>query len=132
MSLELITAFQVRNDQGTIQIYEKDRLPFPPKRIFWITDVPKLSKRGGHAHIECYQFIFCVNGAVDIKVDGIDEAIRLNQDSWHGLFVPPMNWIDLRFIRPKSKIVVLASHEYAEGDYIRDYGKFKLLQNPIQ
>lgn len=121
-----------KNDKGTLQVYEKDCLPFVPKRIFWITDVPKLAKRGGHAHKECQQFIFCVNGGVEVKSDGFIDSAHMHQDSIWGLYIPPMTWIDIRFIRPRSKIVVLASMEYDENDYLRDYDEYKRLQDSIQ
>lgn len=127
----LIEAFTRPSDKGTILIYENDKLPFIPKRMFWIRDVPKLSKRGGHAHKQCEQFIICVNGGIDIRVYGKEEGIYLDDSSCVGLYIPPMNWIDIRFLRPKSKIVVLCSHGYSEEDYIRNFNDYVKLVNPV-
>src|SRR5574339_471228 len=120
------------NDKGSIHVYENENLPFIPVRMFWITNVPKLAKRGGHAHKVGQQFIVCVNGAVEINIHGEEESIHINQDSLHGLYLPPMKWIDIRFLRPKSKIVVLCSNWYNENDYIRSKDEFIKLQDSIQ
>lgn len=128
---EWIHSFTSVNDKGTLLVYEKKCLPFVPKRIFWVTDVPKLAKRGGHAHKECEQFLFCVNGGVEIKIDGQEDTYNINEHSLVGLYVPPMYWLDLRFLRPKSKIVVLCSHEYSEEEYLRNYDEFKRMANPV-
>jgi hypothetical protein len=128
----LVTAFRSGNEKGSVLVFEKQNLPFKPQRMFWITDVPRLTKRGGHAHKECSQFIVCVNGTISIDVYGMQDKIILDESSLVGLQVPPMNWIDLRFLRSKSKIVVLCSHEYNESEYIRDFNEFKrILENPV-
>ena len=125
-------AQNIYSAKGTIHVYQQDNLPFTPRRVFWITDVPKLTKRGGHAHKTGEQFIFCVNGGVEVKIDGCEDAIFLDQDSAIGVYLRPLDWVDIRFLRPKSKIVVLASNEYDESDYIRDYDEFKKLSNSLQ
>jgi len=103
---------------------EKD-LPFQPKRIFFVYNVPYSRVRGEHAHKQCHQYMIAVKGSVSIVVDdGKDrEECLLDQPSL-GLHLPPRIWGIQYKYSPEAILMVLASHEYDPDDYIRDYDEF--------
>ena len=88
-------------------------------------DVPTESSRGAHAHKELHQFIVCLSGSFDVAIDdGECQAnIHLNRP-WKGLHIPPMIWASEINFDPGTVCLVLASAEYDEADYIRDYSDY--------
>lgn len=114
---------------GTLTPIEFSDCPFVPRRLFWIQDVPLGAKRANHAHKECHQFIFMIEGDLNATLhykDGSDEVIKLEVGST--LYVPNMTFLVLYDISPDAIIGVLASHPYDVNDYIDDYwGEFKPL-----
>ena len=120
MSLPLITT-----EVGDLVVCDEVALPFDPKRVFFLYDIPAGESRGAHAHIECHQILVAVSGSFDVKLtDGIKErVIALNQPT-EGLHIPPGIWAAETNFSGGAICLVLTSHEYAEDDYIRDWGEF--------
>ena len=100
-------------------------LPFAPRRLFTVYDVPSESVRGAHAHRECAQFLVCLAGEVSCLVDdgSAREAIDLDTPEV-GLHIPPMVWGTQWKYTRNAVLLVLASHPYDADDYIRDYEEF--------
>ncbi len=42
------------DDDGTLVPIEFSELPFEPKRVFYVTNVPKGEERGNHAHFKSF------------------------------------------------------------------------------
>lgn len=103
-------------------------LPFTPERFFVVYDVPSQEVRGEHAHRACHQFLVCVKGSCAIVVDDGHQRDEVVLDSARlGLHLAPMVWgIQYRF-SPDAVLLVLASHRYDAGDYIRNYDEFLAL-----
>lgn len=100
-------------------------LPFTPKRMFTVWDVPSGAVRGRHAHRTCQQFLVCTHGSIRVQVEGREGDMEFILDSPHlGLYLPPMVWAELRGHSQGATLLVLASHAYDESDYIRDHGVF--------
>jgi len=113
-------------DIGFLSFFESEKdIPFAIKRIYYIYDVPKGIIRGFHAHKELRQFLFCVNGKIQITIDnGIrKEDIILNEPS-KGLIIEKGFWRTMEFLEENSVLMVAASDYYEENDYIRDYDEF--------
>jgi UDP-2-acetamido-3-amino-2,3-dideoxy-glucuronate N-acetyltransferase len=114
-----------RDLRGSLMAAEFTGLPFAPRRLFTVYDVPSESVRGAHAHRECAQFIVCLAGEVSCLVDdgSAREEIHLENPDV-GLHIPPMIWgTQWRYTRD-AVLLVLASHPYDAADYIRDYEEF--------
>lgn len=113
--------------KGELTILEKDSWPIDAKRIFFIQNVRKLAVRGNHAHKTTYQFIFPLAGAIDLNIDSPNGGWTFSLDSSgnEGVVVPPMNWLWLRILRPKTIVAVLCNEPYNEDEYIRDQGKYE-------
>ena len=111
--------------RGSLMAAEFAGLPFPPRRIFTVYDVPSESVRGAHAHRACSQFLICLAGGLSCLVDdgSAREEVRLASPDV-GLHIPPMIWgTQWRYSRD-AVLLVLASHPYDAADYIRDYEEF--------
>jgi dTDP-4-dehydrorhamnose 3,5-epimerase-like enzyme len=113
---------------GSIGVVEgRSLIPFEVKRFYFIRDVPRGATRGSHAHKNLHQLVIAVNGSVTVDLDdGIaTESFDLLGPNI-GLHVPPGYWRTLRDFAPDT---VVASTEYAESDYIRDYDAFLVWKN---
>lgn len=99
--------------------------PFVPKRLFLVHGVPSKSVRGEHAHFECHQFLIAVSGSVAVAVDdGKNRGSVVLDSPALGLYIPPLTWGSQYQFSNDAVLLVLASHEYNDADYIRDYSKY--------
>ena len=57
-----------KDDDGTLVPIEFSKLPFEPRRIFYVCDVPRGEERGMHAHHETQQILTCVQGKILVKL----------------------------------------------------------------
>ena len=104
--------------------------PFTPKRIFFVYGVASTQVRGEHAHFECHQFLIAVAGSVMVSVDdGKDRSSIILNSPKIGLYLPPLTWGSQYQFSHDAVLAVLASHEYNEADYIRDYESFRKIIN---
>lgn len=116
----------VASEVGQLLIYDKLSLPFPVRRIYTIHGVPAGVTRGHHAHKSLQQLMFVPVGEVLLSLDdGIGNRIEyVLSDRTPPVLVSPGMWRTLQFNGPSTLCVVLASENYVEGDYIRDYREF--------
>ena len=114
---------KIHNESGNITVLENYKdIPFLVKRIYYLYDVPMGAERGGHGHYELEQFIIAASGSFTfILDDGIKKKeVFLNNPS-QALYIKPGIWRKIKAFSSGSICLVLASHEYNEEDYIRDY-----------
>ena len=105
-------------------VYEKN-IPFKIKRVFFIRNLKQNSVRGAHAHKKCHQVIFSLNGNINIKLKKNNKVQLFKiKNKETGLFVPKLNWIEIKSLSKKNIIVVFCSEKYNEEDYIRDYNEY--------
>jgi dTDP-4-dehydrorhamnose 3,5-epimerase-like enzyme len=122
----LIDLPRVNDPRGNLTFIEGGRhIPFQLKRVFYLYDVPGGALRAGHALKQCQQFIIAASGSFDVVLDDGFEKRRyqLNR-SYYGLYVPPLVWREIDNFSSNSICVVLASEQYDEGDYYREYDDF--------
>ena len=123
---------KIHNRAGNITVLENNiEIPFSIKRIFYLYDIPGGESRGAHSHKECHQFLVAASGSFEILLDDgkVKKTVQLNQP-YRGLHIPPGIWASEINFSSGSICLVLASHEYDESDYIRDYDEFfKIKQN---
>lgn len=90
----IIEVPKISDRSGNISIVEGlKNLPFEPKRLFYLYDIPAGESRGAHAHKECHQFIIAASGSFEVVLnDGQKEhRFSLNR-SYYGVYVPKMMW----------------------------------------
>lgn len=104
----------------------KDHIPFPIKRVYYITRSNTKLSRGLHAHKKTNQVIFCIQGSIKLILDNgkIREEILLDKPNI-GVLLENMIWHEMIDFKQNTILLVLASKEFSEKDYIRDYEQFK-------
>lgn len=100
-------------------------IPFDIKRIYYIYDVNDSVIRGKHAHERLHQVLICVHGSIDVRVENfLGEQVYTLNDPSVGLYIGPDNWREMFNFKDDGVLLVLASEQYDENDYIRDYDEF--------
>jgi UDP-2-acetamido-3-amino-2,3-dideoxy-glucuronate N-acetyltransferase len=132
---ELVTLQKIDDLRGSLTFAQLgEGLPFLPRRIFYVYDVPSTDVRGQHAHRRLHQFLVAVTGSVRVVVDdglGHRSEVLLDRPNV-GIHLPPMVWgVQYRY-SPDAVLLVLASEEYDADDYVRDYEEFVALVRSAQ
>jgi hypothetical protein len=124
--IKLIKLPKILDDRGNLSIIEEENhIPFKIKRVYWIYDVPGGEFRGSHAFKENEEFIVAMSGSFDVILhNGIEEKKFSLNRSYYGLFVPKLTWRKLENFSTNSLALIVASKEYNENDYIRDFNQF--------
>jgi len=99
------------------------------KRLFFI-NVKDGKKRGNHAHKDCTQYLFSINGSVIVNVtNSFDRYKFVLKPGKNLLKVPPLWWAS-QIYEKNSILGVLCDMNYDEDDYIRDWQIYlKLMKN---
>jgi len=121
-----ITLPKIEDPRGNLSVIEGNTIPFTIKRVYFLYDVPSGAERGGHAHKNLQQFIIAVAGSFDVVLNNGKEEIthRLFKPN-EGLLVTQNTWRELRNFSAGAVCLVIASEEFDESDYIRDFEDFK-------
>lgn len=126
MESQIITIPKVHDIRGNLAVIEKDAIPFNIKRIYYLYDVPSDAYRGGHAHKFQESVILALSGSFEVIIDdGIERSkVMLNKPD-KGLYISTGVWREIENFSSGSICLVLASTEFDESEYIRDYDDFK-------
>ncbi len=112
---------------GYISVAEPDQtIPFKIRRVFWSYYTPQMITRGRHAHHELQQVLVAVSGKIVVtnETPGGTTTVHVLENPNMGLYIPPMHWHVMQFSH-NAVMLSLASTDYDEKDYIRDYDAFK-------
>ncbi|MDE0599267.1 FdtA/QdtA family cupin domain-containing protein [Dokdonia genika] len=126
----LIKIPRITDPRGNLAVIEKEVLPYAIKRVYYLHDVPSGAYRGGHAHKECKELLIAVSGSFEVVLDNgkEKERVMLNKPN-QGLLIDVNIWRELENFSSGAVCLVLASHEYDEDDYIRNYETYKSLKS---
>lgn len=122
----VITLPKIGDRNGHITaVNSMQEIPFDVKRVFYLYDIPAGEDRGAHAHKECHQFLIAASGCFEVMVDDgkLKKTISLSQPNT-GLHIPPGIWAAEQNFSSGAICLVLASHNYDEADYLRDYPEY--------
>ena len=119
----------ITDTRGNLAVIEKECLPYPIKRVYYLFDVPSDSYRGGHAHKEQFEFLIALSGSFTVTLDNgtSKKSFLLNKPN-KGLLLPTGIWRELEDFSSGAVCLVLSSGEFDEGDYIRNYQDFRNLK----
>ena len=126
MKPEIIQLPKITDPRGNLTFIEGlNHIPFDIKRVYWIYDVPGGETRGGHAFKEQKELIISLSGSFDVIIDNGKsiEKFSLNR-SYYGLYVPSGCWRHMENFSTNALAMVLASTNYNENDYIRNYDEY--------
>jgi len=124
--IQLIQLPKIMDERGNLTFLEgENHIPFKIKRTYMIYDVPGGEIRGSHAYKELDEVIIALSGCFDLLVDDGDETkvYTLNR-SYNAIYVPHGLWRTLQNFSTNALCLVLASTDYNEDDYIRNYDEF--------
>ena len=111
---------------GYISVAEfENNIPFKIKRVYWIYFTPDDVNRGFHAHKKLQQVIVAVSGLIKFNINNNlgEEFEFILDDPSKGLMIPKMYWREISFSH-NAVLLCIASIEYDENDYIRNYKEF--------
>ncbi len=125
-SCKIIELPKIQDPRGNLTFVEGGKhIPFDIKRVFYLYDVPGGETRAGHALKTCYQLVSAVMGSFDVVLDDgkSRKTFQLNR-AYQAILIPPAVWRELENFSSGAVCLVLASEQYNEGAYYRDYDEF--------
>lgn len=132
---KILKLTKVHEVRGSLTFIEgSNHIPFDIKRVYYLYDVPDETKRGKHGHEKLQQFIIAMSGSFDVVLDDGQnkKTFTMNRPSY-GLYVAPMMWREVINFSHGAVCLVLASENYDENDYFRNYDEFmkKVKENKV-
>lgn len=114
--------------RGNLSVIEDLVMPFPMKRIYYLHGTAADKPRGFHAHRKLRQMAICLSGRCTmIMDDGSGRISFLLDDPTRGILVEPMVWHEMHDFSENCVLLMIASEEYDESDYICDADEFREL-----
>lgn len=109
------------DDRGSLLPLDFTGLPFAPRRLFVVQQVPPGSVRGQHAHKRARQLLVCVAGRVEVELRdaGAAESVTLDRADT-GLLIEAGVWAAQTYVEPGTVLLVLSSEPYDSESYVRD------------
>ncbi len=127
MDAEMVEMRSFEDARGILSVGELGKeMPFPVRRIYYIYGVPsKDIRRGYHSHKALRQLCLCVSGSCTMMLDdGKEKKDFVLDKPDKALYIGPGIWREMYDFTEDAVLMVLASEEYDETDYIRDYDEF--------
>ncbi|HZF62233.1 MAG TPA: DegT/DnrJ/EryC1/StrS family aminotransferase [Desulfovibrio sp.] len=112
---------------GALSVIESSTdLPFTIRRVYYIYGAEASTHRGFHAHKKLQQCFVVVHGSVTLILEGPGGKFRFELASPNeAVLIPAGYWREMMHFSDDTVIMVLASTNYNESDYIRDYDEFQ-------
>lgn len=108
-----------------VAIEEQKDIPFPIRRVYYLYDTGEDVVRGYHAHKNLQQILICIHGSCKIRLDDGKSKVVVPLDKpYEGLYVSNAVWREMLDFSSDAVLLVLASEQYDESDYIRNYDDF--------
>lgn len=118
---------KILDERGNLSfLQEASQVPFEIRRSYWIYDVPGGEVRGGHSYHQNQELIIALSGSLDVVLDdGSEKKVYSLNRSYYGLFVPNGIWRHMENFSTNAVAFVVASTDFNEADYVRDYEFYK-------
>jgi dTDP-4-dehydrorhamnose 3,5-epimerase-like enzyme len=119
----------VTDFRGNLYPIDFQDLPFKPRRIFFVSDVPAGCIRGEHAHHVTKQLLYCIKGEIEVTLENVQtQPVSYVLTQGNFLFVDKLVWDSQKFLTGDDVLMVIASTEYNKDDYILDKKEFKRMR----
>jgi mannose-6-phosphate isomerase-like protein (cupin superfamily) len=129
-SVNPVNSFFDENATGTLQSISVSALSFNLRRIYWICLNDK-GWRGFHAHKELQQVLFVQSGHLEIHLDDGKETETVELGPSQSILILPRVWRKFKSLSEESILLVLASEDFSDEDYIRDFEEFRTYVNGL-
>jgi hypothetical protein len=119
---QLIDLKTFTDERGNLTVIE-NIIPFEIKRIFYIYGVDD-SARGGHRHHKTIQAAVCIQGSCTVYCNNGDSSTEFVLNGPHKcLLLHPEDWHKMYDLSTDAILMVLASENFEQKDYIYDQYK---------
>ena len=124
--INLVNLPSFGDERGNLIAIESDQsIPFQIKRLYYIFGTQPGVARGFHAHYNLKQVAICVKGSCRMILDDGQHREEVWLDTPNkGLLIGDLIWREMHDFSDDCVLLVLASEQYDETDYIRDYDEF--------
>ena len=114
------------DEDGKLISLENGSLPFKIKRVYYIYNTRNKVIRGKHSHKKLQQLIIALAGSCTFKlVSPLGKNHIVMNDPEKALFIGPSVWREMTNFSKDCIILVLASENYNEADYVRNFDEYK-------
>lgn len=120
---------KIEDPDGSLIPIEFKDLPFIPKRIFIVSNVPKNAERGQHAHFKTQQILICLKGEILVKLYNGKHLNEIHLMEKQGVFVDKMIWDSQVFLTGDDILLSICSTNYDKKDYIESIEEFEGIVN---
>jgi hypothetical protein len=128
----LIDIPKIHDAKGNLSFIEGGLIPFAIQRVYYLYDVPSHAERLGHAHKKQQKLLVALSGSFEVVLrDGQSEKVVVLSRPNLGLYIPNGIWREMRNFSSGSICLVIASENFDEGDYVRDFSEYQSLKNRI-
>ena len=103
-------------ERGILSYMELTDLKFIPRRMYYITKVPKGETRGKHGHYEDQQYLFCIKGQIKIHMVSKNEDKTIVLNPGECIYVDRMVWGEQQYMTGEDIMLVLCSTKHDDGD----------------
>ena len=107
-------------DRGTLSFVEFDDLPFQPKRIMTMYNIPTGEVRGHHGHKKDRHILICVNGSIKVTLRTKDSEETRILKPGDSILQETYVWGTQEYLEDDTVMVVLCSEKFDETEYIHD------------
>lgn len=108
--------------RGMLSYMELTDLPFIPRRMYYISKVPKGEVRGKHGHYEDQQYLFCIQGQIIVELVSKDKTEKVTLNPGDVAFLDRMVWSQQEYVTGEEIMLVLCSRSFDKEDYFYERG----------
>lgn len=120
------------SSDNILSFIEARDIGFAPQRVYYLKNTDKTTQRGFHAHTKLKQAFIATSGSFVVELEGYGNKYCFTLDDPNKvLYVPAGYYRVIKNFSKNAVCLVLASDEYNEEEYIRDYQKFKIWEKEI-
>jgi len=116
-------------NEGILYPIEFQSLDFEPKRIFFVTNVPKGEIRGKHAHYKTKQYLICVKGLIQISIYNGCVWDREIIGEGEYTFIDQLLWDEQKYLTGNDILLSICSTIYDKNDYINNILEYEKIKN---
>lgn len=87
--------------------------------------------RGFHAHKQLSQLLIILTGTISLTLDNLTVEADFGLSAGENILIEPGVWREFVSKEQGASLLVLASENYNEDDYIRNYEDFRKWKNAI-
>lgn len=125
MLVQMIDLKVLGDDRGRLVAIEDFEVGFAIRRVYYIFGTQADAIRGLHAHRDLTQVAVALRGRCTFLLDnGRRRETAVLDNPARGLVIGSMVWREMSDFSPDCLLMVLASANYDEADYIRSYPQF--------